>query len=313
MIHSLKIRKAKNSDKKEVLNFCKNTFDWGDYIDRVWDFWENDSSGLLLVYEFYDNDKLESLPIAISHISVCPNNLLWIEGMRVNRKYRNQGISSSLLKYMLDFGLEKGLKEANAIVSFSNIASQKMLEKQGFYQLFKLKYYSIELKKIDKTRYSSMQIKLKLKIPYSKDIPFIIDYLCNSKFSKYMNNHYFSSWKFYKFENTFSSLSSLINNNKILLIIDEINKINGILIINLIDNNDIFYKKPLVQICYLDCINYKAYIEVINLLISVYSDNESYRNIQFFLPDFINLKNHLSNESTDYSERFFVYSKNLIL
>ncbi|MDQ6723440.1 MAG: GNAT family N-acetyltransferase [Thermoproteota archaeon] len=307
----MNIRKAKNSDKTEVLNFCKNTFEWGDYIDRVWDSWENDSSGLLLVAKVTDIDNPEPHPIAISHISVCPYNLLWVEGIRVNRKYRNQGISSSLLKYMLDFGIKNGLKEASAIVSLSNIASQKMLEKQGFYQLCKIKYYNIELKKEPKNIYTLMELKLKFKIPHPKDIVSIIDYLCNSKVSRYMNNRYFISWKFYKFENTFSSLISLITNNKILLVIDEINKIYGIVIINLLDNKDVFYKKPLVQIGYIDCINYYAYVEVINLLISTYSDKGSYCDIQFFLPDFINLKEYPRIESTDYFEQFFIYIKNL--
>ena len=27
------------SDKKAVLDFCKNTFSWGDYINDVWDYW----------------------------------------------------------------------------------------------------------------------------------------------------------------------------------------------------------------------------------------------------------------------------------
>ncbi len=99
----MKIRKANKSDKDEVLNFCKNTFEWGDYIDRVWDLWENDSSGLLLVSEVHDNENKKFHPIAISRISICPNNLSWIEGIRVNKKYRNQGISFLFIKVYVRF------------------------------------------------------------------------------------------------------------------------------------------------------------------------------------------------------------------
>jgi GNAT superfamily N-acetyltransferase len=309
----MKIRKANKSDKDEVLNFCKNTFEWGDYIDRVWDLWENDLSGLLLVSEVYNNDNLKFHPIAISRISICPNNLSWIEGIRVNKKYRNQGIASSLLKYMLDFGIKKGIKEASAIVSQNNTPSQKMLEKQGFYQLFKFNYYNLKLDKVIKINHLSPQQeqqKIGIKSANPKDISAIIDYLSNSKVSKYMDNRYFDSWKFYRFENTFSGIMSLINDNKILLIVNEINKINGILITNIVDK-DIFYKKPLIQICYFDCINDFRYSEIINILISTYSENNMYNNIQFYLPDIINLNHYLHNYSEDNFEQFFLYSKNL--
>jgi hypothetical protein len=32
----LKIRPATKEDKEEVLRFCIDTFEWGDYIDQVW-------------------------------------------------------------------------------------------------------------------------------------------------------------------------------------------------------------------------------------------------------------------------------------
>ncbi len=126
-----------------------------------------------------------------------------------------------------------------------------------------------------------------------------------------MDNRYFDSWKFYRFENTFSGIMSLINDNKVILIVDEINKINGILIINIIDNKDAFYKKPLIQICYFDCIQDCKYSEIINILISTFSENNLYCSIQFYLPDIIDLSHHLYNYSTDYFEQFFLYSKKL--
>jgi GNAT superfamily N-acetyltransferase len=310
----MNIRKANKLDKDEVLNFCKNTFEWGDYIDRVWDLWEIDSSGLLLVSEVLDDASKKFHPIAISRISVCPNNLSWIEGLRVNKKYRNQDIGSSLLKYMLDFGIKKGFRDASAIVSYNNIPSQKMLEKQGFSPLFKFNYYSLKLNKIIKINQLSPQQeqqKLEIKSAYPKDIASIIDYLSNSKVSKYMDNRYFDSWKFYRFENTFSGIMSLINDNKVLLIIDEINKINGILIINIVDNKDAFFKKPLIQICYFDCIQDCKYSEIINILFSTFSENNLYYSIQFYLPDIIDLSHHLHNFSTDYFEQFILYSKKL--
>jgi len=47
----LKIRPAAKADKEEVLKFCIDTFEWGDYIDQVWDLWYSDRNGVLLLAE----------------------------------------------------------------------------------------------------------------------------------------------------------------------------------------------------------------------------------------------------------------------
>ena len=39
MTTTTKFRVATPHDKDYVLDLFKNTFSWGDYIDRVWDIW----------------------------------------------------------------------------------------------------------------------------------------------------------------------------------------------------------------------------------------------------------------------------------
>ena len=307
------IRKANNNDKNEVLKFCKNTFSWGDYIHTVWDTWLNDPYGLLLVLEIYDKDQ-KLKPIAISHIIRCPNNFLWIEGIRVNQKYRRQGIASSLLKYMIDIGLKMGNKEANAIVSFNNLSSRKMFEKHEFLKSFEFVYYNIILKKGNKIKSYSNSLKehCKIKIPNFKDINSIIVFLKHSTIYKYYKRRYFNSWKFYIFKNTYSNLSFLIKNNKLLLFTNNLNQIIALSVIDLIEEKrENFYNKPAVQICYLDCIDYSDYFSIINVLYSYYCDNSLYNYIQLFLPDSIKIDNPIINEQIKHFEKFILYSKNL--
>ena len=38
------IRSPIISDKEKILEFCQNTFSWGDYIDEVYDFWINEGN-----------------------------------------------------------------------------------------------------------------------------------------------------------------------------------------------------------------------------------------------------------------------------
>ena len=70
------IRRALDSDKAKVLEFCKNTFEWGDYIETVWDDWKNDLSGILLVKECKESAESESIPIGIAHLGFCINNVM---------------------------------------------------------------------------------------------------------------------------------------------------------------------------------------------------------------------------------------------
>jgi len=46
------------------------------------------------------------------------------------KNYRNQGIATHLLKYMVKYGNKKGLDEACALVSYNNVSSKKLFEKQ---------------------------------------------------------------------------------------------------------------------------------------------------------------------------------------
>jgi len=119
-------------DKDRVLKFCKDTFEWGDYIGTVWDFWLTDASGVLLVVDNPDSRTSNCDPVAISHISVCQNDLLWIEGIRVDKLYRNKGIATHLLQYMVKYGIEKGLGESCALIANSNINSRKILKIRVF-------------------------------------------------------------------------------------------------------------------------------------------------------------------------------------
>jgi N-acetylglutamate synthase-like GNAT family acetyltransferase len=82
------IRKAKASDKNFVLEFCKTTFSWGDYIADVWDYWKLEGNLLVLTEK--------NTPVAICHSSFFDSQV-WIEGIRVNEKFRKKGFAENLV------------------------------------------------------------------------------------------------------------------------------------------------------------------------------------------------------------------------
>src|SRR5215813_12834118 len=97
----------------------------------------------LLVAE-YGHDQKQSSVIAVSHASLCPNKKnVWLEGIRVNPNFRRRSVATQLLNKMISYGKKHGAREASAMVADNNIASQLMMERNGFVVISKWNYYSI--------------------------------------------------------------------------------------------------------------------------------------------------------------------------
>jgi len=313
----MNIRRAISSDKNKVLDFCMNTFEWGDYIDRAWDNWISEPSSLLFVCETQLSSFISKLDlVGVIHILHCSNNSLWIEGLRINKLYRNNGFATALLNHSIDYGIQNNLNEYCALVSQSNFASQKMLEKLGFLKLFTCTYYNIRLEKLGLTgkKLSAFvnipSIKLVIQIPQLADVPKILRYLSNLNTTKIMDDRYFDSWRFYKFNMDYSNLVLLIKSNELLIVLNE-DRIVGVVMIKTIVSQDSFDKKPAIQISYFNCIKRSLYLKVLCLLLEKYHNDDRFDNIQVFLPTFLGLRKFLSFESIDSSDRFYLYTKKL--
>jgi len=86
----VEIRNAKEQDKGTVLEFCKETFSWGDYIADVWDRWK--SAGGLYVIEH------DGAVVGMYHIGFFAKEA-WLEGMRVHPKYRKKGLGTKMMTH----------------------------------------------------------------------------------------------------------------------------------------------------------------------------------------------------------------------
>ena len=314
----MNIRRARSSDKNGVLDFCMNTFEWGDYIDRAWDNWISEPSGQLLVCETQLSPFIsKSNLVGIIHILQCSNNSLWIEGLRIDKLYRNNGFATALINHSIDYGIENNVNECCALVSQGNFASQKMLEKLGFLKLFNCNYYNIKLEKLGFTgkKLSASTnmplLKLVIKTPQLADVPKILRYLSNPNITKYMDDRYFDSWRFYKFNMDYSNLILLIKGNELLIILNEDDGIVGLVMIKTTVSHDSFDKKSVIQISYLNCIKDSLYSKIIYLLLEKYYDDKRFNNVHVFLPTFLELRKFLSFESISYSDQFYLYSKKL--
>lgn len=137
----MQLRKATTSDKKIVLNFCKTTFSWGDYISDVWDSWL--SEGHLLVI----SDKEE--PIAICHASIIKNVQVWIEGIRVKQNLRRKGFAKRLIKESELIAKNNNCKVSKMLIESNNIKSLNLADSLNYKREEKWNFYSLLPKKFD--------------------------------------------------------------------------------------------------------------------------------------------------------------------
>jgi GNAT superfamily N-acetyltransferase len=291
----LKFRFAKKSDKEDVLKFCVNTFDWGDYIDQVWDLWFSDSNGALIVAENKIRHTKGSV-IAVSHVSLCPNRKnIWLEGIRVNPNYRRRSIATELLSKMLSYGKLQGAKEASAIVGVNNLPSQLMMENNGFNVISKWNYYSI-----DKPQEFERD---NVRTAAFSDIKEVWDYLKQSQIYKSSGKRYVNSWRWYSFDS--ETLSSIIKDGKLLISGNDV--IEGIAIIN---KDGYWNKNDVFQIVYLDAASVSSLYDLIGFVISlVHSGNDPYKRIQIFSPQIRQLSSLIKELDMHNSEQFLLYRK----
>jgi N-acetylglutamate synthase-like GNAT family acetyltransferase len=295
----LKIRHATKSDKGEVLRFCVNTFEWGDYIDQVWDFWISDRNGVLLVAEHDEeyniHGKKRSSVIAISHASLCPNNKnVWLEGIRVHPNFRHRYVATQLLNSMISYGKEQGADEASAIVAGKNITSQLMMESNGFAIISKWSYYNINKipKRVDKG-------KLRSKVVTSEDTETVRNYLKRSAVYKSSGKTYVNSWRWYSLD--LSVLENFIKHEKVLVIGND--PIEGLGIINKDSDNNF-------QIVYLDASNMSVLEELISFAVNlIHREDRTYNRIQIFSPQRKYVSTVMEQVGSERPEQFLLYKR----
>jgi GNAT superfamily N-acetyltransferase len=101
----LEARPARPSDRDGVLAFCASTFDWGDYVERVWDAWLNDPRGRCLV------GLVEGAPVAVGRAYLAAPGEAWLEGIRVDPAKRGQGLATAFHQALVNAARALGAAE----------------------------------------------------------------------------------------------------------------------------------------------------------------------------------------------------------
>jgi GNAT superfamily N-acetyltransferase len=117
-----KIRLARAEDRDAVLAFCVNTWEWGDYIEYVWDEWLHDPQGAMFVA------IVDEQPVGLAHMRMVSANEAWLEGMRVDPNFRQRGLSRALSEAMMTEAMNRGATTARLATESTNIASITLAE-----------------------------------------------------------------------------------------------------------------------------------------------------------------------------------------
>lgn len=283
----MKIRPAKKSDKEEILSFCVNTFGWGDYIDRVWDYWFR--SGRLLVVEEAGRK------IGMAHVAICPDGTsMWLEGIRVHPEYRRSRIATQLLERMIEYGRQNGTRQASAIVDVTNIASQRMMEKNGFAIISRWAYYQVG----GRPRRSGS----KARFAAADELESIWRYLQNSEIFGLSAKRYVKSWHWYPLDK--KALRDFIREKSVIIIGQPV---NGVAIVN---RHGYWDKTNIMQIVYLDAASASALGHIVPFVTNIYLDGE-FESLQLVCQDSQRLTSFVEKFMIKDQEQFLLYNKYL--
>jgi GNAT superfamily N-acetyltransferase len=184
----MELREAKSSDKTQVLEFCKNTFSWGDYISDVWDSWSLEQNLLVLTEK--------DIPVAISHCSISDNQV-WIEGIRVHENYRRKGFASRLVLELESIAKKKNCKVSKMLIAENNKNSLHLANSLN-YQIEDIwNFYSV----------TPMEIDYETNVKKASNNQSIVNLILSNASS------YVRSWRWLPLSK--NTINNLINENRI--------------------------------------------------------------------------------------------------
>jgi ribosomal protein S18 acetylase RimI-like enzyme len=283
----IKIRRARDADSGPILKFCTNTFAWGDYIDQVWDFWHKDKHGMLLVA---DGDKKR---IGMAHVALCPGGeKIWLEGIRVHPGYRRSQVATALIDAMIEFGHRNDARQASAIVALDNLASQRMMEKNGFGVVSRWAYYGTdEALKAERSH---------ARFATASDSRIIWNYLGSSRIFRLSGGMYVKSWHWYPLDR--NTVKELVKKRRVIVAGEPV---KGIAIIN---PSGYWKRKDVLQVVYLDACSTKILRDLMSFVAIIYEKGR-FARFQVLCQQSSRMTLVLEAFGMKESEQFLLYNK----
>ena len=116
------IRPARMDDHAAIASFTQDTFEWGDYIARVYKDWIADSNGLVLVAADRDDSA-----VAMAKVAMLSPTEAWAQGARVHPAHRRMGLATLISAELNTWARSRGAEVVRLLVENNNPASLKQV------------------------------------------------------------------------------------------------------------------------------------------------------------------------------------------
>ena len=184
----IEVRAARPEDREAVLAFCVSTWEWGDYIEYVWDEWLHEPDGVLLVA------TLDGKPVGVANIRMLNETEGWMEGMRVDPAYRQHGLATALFNAQIAEARQRGATIARLITESTNMASIRLIEKSAMHRVGVYAPYRAPVLAELPRRLAGMEMP---RLANASDLDEIIDYLNVSNIFPVVGGLYYSGFTAY--------------------------------------------------------------------------------------------------------------------
>lgn len=139
----IEIRQAQPGDKARIEEISSKIWDGDDYVPLVFDKWVTQENGEFSVV------TLDGVVAGCTKITELPNDVLWLEGIRVDTDYRGKGLGREMAKYQIQRSKEMGYSRLELSTFVENYESIAIIEKNGFERVASFKFLMHELKNLD--------------------------------------------------------------------------------------------------------------------------------------------------------------------
>jgi len=240
------VREARPEDKEAVLSFCQKTWEWGDYIPKVWDRWMKDPAGKIFV------GVIDGKPVGIANVTIIKEGEAWLRGARTHPDYRRRGVNTAITIKCLEFAAKKGARVARLVTDSTNFPARKALEKFGFKPVAKFIEWETESLETEPSSYSNFA-----KI---EDLERMWSYLERSECFRRCHGLYTKLYVWVSLDR--ETLESFVENGKCIK-----SEVNGeVLGLTLIDDEvGREWKENSIQICYIDG-TFEAAVDMLKFL-----------------------------------------------
>ncbi|RKD30564.1 GNAT family N-acetyltransferase [Thermohalobacter berrensis] len=210
----LNIRRVNKEDREDIISISTTIWEGDDYIPNIVDKWIDDREGEFTVAE------LNGQVVGFAKLTVLKPGDIWLEGIRVDKRYRGLGIGKEMTRYFIDKAKRMKAKSISLSTYIENHESIKIIEKNGFKKSvsFKIFYGNDNYQ-------STKKAKKYKKVDNFDDISYILD----SNQMKLRKNYIAFDWTFIKLDKKL--LEELINRGDV-YVLKENNEVKSTLILS---------------------------------------------------------------------------------